>query len=126
MKCSGRESSKIIWNTKGSHCVGKKAHGGLQLHHGGLWPTHGGPWPTHGLQPTHGTEMRQGRVRWVLRKGSAAEDGGHGTAPQGSRHSPELLECWDTALRPWVCILGAGWGQGMDLIPSNSGCSMIL
>lgn len=50
MKCPGRESSKIIWNTKGSHCVGKKAHGGLQLHHGGLWPTHGGPmansWPT--------------------------------------------------------------------------------
>jgi len=49
-----------------------------------------------GLRKQHGAAQGEG-----LGKGSAPEDGGHGTALQGSGHGPELpelRECWGTAI----------------------------
>lgn len=55
-----------------------------------------------------------GEGRVGVRERLCPEVGGHGAAPQGSGHSPELLELmehWDTALRHrvgvWVVLCGA-------------------
>ena len=55
-----------------------------------------------GLRKQHGAAQGEG-----LGKGSAPEDGGHGTALQGSGHGPELPELrehLDSTLSHRVCV----------------------